>query len=102
MKYELVLQWPSTSKVGFEEMIKIEDTLTHALGSHSEVEGHEWGAGEFDIFIDTDDPMEAFKKIKQVLQGSDAWADLRVAYRDEAEPEYTIIWPENLKYFNLA
>jgi hypothetical protein len=101
MKYHLVLQWPASSVDDYDAMISIEDTLIEGLPSNSEVDGHDAGAGQIDIFIRTDEPTKTFEDVKRILEGSDAWADIRIAYRDLERDEYTVLWPKSLKEFDV-
>lgn len=102
MKYQLVVQWPSTSIKDYDSMIKAEDALIERLSELHEVDGHDAGVGEVNIFILTNDFGKAFDEVKAVLQGEDLWVDARVAYRDVNKSEYTILWPEGLNEFSVA
>jgi hypothetical protein len=59
MKYQLALQWPASSIKDCDAMIEIEDTLTNHLSKNCEVDGHDVGSGEVNIFIHTDNPTRA-------------------------------------------
>lgn len=102
MKYQLVVQWPSTSIKDYDAMIKAEDALIERLSELHEVDGHDAGVGEVNIFILTNDFGKAFDEVKAVLQDEDLWVDARVAYRDVKGGEYTILWPEGLNEFSVA
>lgn len=102
MKYQLVVQWPSTSIKDYDVMIKAEDALIERLSELHEVDGHDAGVGEMNIFILTNDFGTAFDEVKAVLQDEELWVDARVAYRDVNDSEYTILWPEGLREFNIA
>ncbi len=102
MKYQLVLQWPATSIKDFDAMIEVEDTLIGGLSAQSEVDGHDAGAGEVNIFIRTDDPNYAFDEVKAILGSRDFWIDARIAYREVGKNEYTILWPKGLSTFKVA
>lgn len=102
MKYQLVIQFPANSVKDFETMIKIEEILEQKPGDHSEVDGHDAGAGEMNIFIHTNDPLEAFKQSMESLGGQDIRLNVPVAYREILQKEYKVLWPEELKVFKLA
>ncbi len=103
MRYELVLQWPSKSPVtDFDILIETEDLLSEELPSESEIDGHDAGANEINMFILTDDPMKSFHQVKGILENRANWANIRVAYREVSGSKYVILWPESLTKFEVA
>ena len=50
MRFHLVLQWPLSSLNGFDEILNIEDLLIAKLTDQSDVDGHDFGSGEANIF----------------------------------------------------
>lgn len=102
VKYQFVVQWPASSIQDYDAMVKIEDALIENLSPKSEVDGHDAGSGEVNIFIRTNDPKKTFKEVETILGGSDVWADVRVAYREVSKSEYTILWPKHLTKFKVA
>jgi len=96
MKYQLVLQWPASSIQDFDAMIAIENKLIENLGEGSEVDGHDFGSGEVNIFILTDDLKRAFSEVEASLNNDDSWPNARVAYREITKDHYTILYPEDL------
>ena len=101
MKYQLVLQWPATSISDYDALIEVEDALIEKLSDDNEVDGHDAGSGEVNIFIRTDDPERALKQVEDILGGHVFWVDVRVAYREVAGNEYTILWPKGLAEFRV-
>ena len=102
MNYQLVLQWPASSIKDYDTMIEIEDALIEKLSKAHDVNGHDAGSGEVNIFIHTDDPKRAFTEAKAVLGTRDFWVDAKVAYREMDGSEYTILWPKGLTEFRVA
>jgi len=102
VKYQLVVQWPASSMKDYDAMVEIEDALIENLGSKSEVDGHDAGSGEVNIFIRTNDPKKTFNEVKAILESRNMWADVRVAYRDVSKSEYAILWPTHLTKFKIA
>ena len=102
MKYQLVLQWPASSIKDYDAMIEVENALVVNLSPANDVDGHDAGSGEVNIFIRTDDPKRAFNEVKAILGTRDFWVDARVAYREVAESGYTILWPKDLTEFKVA
>ena len=101
MKYQLVLQWMASTIEDYDAMIQIENTLIDGLGEDHEVDGHDAGSGEVNIFIHTNDPKEA-KEIKFILGDRDIWREVRIAYREIAKEKYIVLWPENLRDFKVV
>jgi hypothetical protein len=99
MKYQLVLQWPAYSIRDYDAMIEVEDVLVKRLTTDSEVDGHDAGSREVNIFIHTNDPARTFHEVKTILGSRDFWLDARVGYRELAGSEYTILWPKDLTEF---
>jgi len=102
MKYQLVLQWPASSIKDYDAMIEIENALMEKLSDENDVDGHDAGSGEMNIFIRTENPANAFNEVKRILGSRDVWVDARVAYREATGNEYTILWPKDLTEFNVA
>jgi hypothetical protein len=102
MKYQLILQWPALSIRDYDTLVEIEDVLIDTLADGSEVDGHDAGTGEMNIFIHTDDPDNTFKAIKTAIGACDYWLTVRVAYRELSSSKYTILWPKNLKEFKVV
>lgn len=100
MNYQLVLQWPSFT-IDYDAMVEIEDTLLKKLNSQADIDGHDIGLGESNIFIHTDNPSGTFAKVKTILCTTSSWKDIRVAYRDISSNRYTILWPKDLHEFNV-
>lgn len=95
MKYQLVIQFPLTGSVeDFERLITLENELRVVLRGEHEIDGHDLGAEEMNIFIHTDEPKQAFTLAKEVLSEKELKV-VSVAYRDFDSEEYSVIWPEN-------
>lgn len=96
-KYILVLQWPATSEGDFDALISTEDLLqSDLLDAYGVVDGHDFGAGEMNIFIQTDRPLEAFQHAMTSLGTDPRWASVRAAYRSAGEERYVVVWPKAL------
>jgi len=67
MKYRLVLQFAVTSSEHFDLPVALQDRLIEALDDLATVGGHDFGPGEFNIFILKDDPAECFDKGHRVV-----------------------------------
>ena len=102
MKYALVLQWSAFQSTDYDAMIEVENDLVERLSEAHDVDGHDAGSGEVNIFIHTDDPKYAFDEIKTILETHGFWNDIRIAYREVSGSEYTILWPKGLTGFKIA
>ena len=85
----------------YEAMIEAEELLIENLSEANEVDGHDAGAEEVNIFIRTDNPEGAFNEVRDILGTSAYWVDARAAYREVLNNEYTILWPEDLTKFKV-
>ena len=68
----------------FDALVAIEDALIEGLGDHADVDGHDVGAGQMNIFIWTDDPTATFACSHAATGGHALWADVRAAFREES------------------
>jgi len=101
MKYQLVLQWPTVSEADYHRLISLEDMIEDGLGDSGILDGHDFGSGEMNVFIHTDDPKSAFEKIKALPAVIKNLQELKAGYRDFEEDDYTAIFPDGLKQFSV-
>jgi hypothetical protein len=101
VKYILVLQWPVTSEADLDVLISMEELLEEDL-AHGFVDGHDFGAGEMNIFVHTDQPLEAFQDAMASLGLDQRWVGVRAAYRPADEDRYVVIWPKTLEVFSVS
>ncbi len=96
MNYQLTLRFPlaDASADDFDHIIMIENELGIILKGKHDVDGHELGTEEMNIFIHTNDPNEAFDLAKNILSEKDLETIL-VAFKEMKGEEYSVIWPEN-------
>ena len=99
---QLVLQLPGSSLRDYDELIQLEAILSTGLGNLGEVDGHDMGVGEMNIFIHTDHPKLAFEKVKALLGTKDFMPDLKAGYRSFNEDDYTVLYPPDLSHFDVA
>jgi hypothetical protein len=62
LKYQLVLQWQLSPTATYDALIEVEDLLIDGLAGVGDVDAHDLGFGEMNIFIWTDDAIEAFAR----------------------------------------
>ena len=101
MKYQLVLQFAADSLEDYDRLVALEDSLIEELGDVANVDGHDFGLGEFNIFILTDDPTAVFGKAHSIVINQRLPNVLRSAYREMDGEDYVILWPSALTDFNV-
>lgn len=101
MQYQLVLQWSVSSLEDFDALIEIECNLEEILGPQHEVDGHDMGMGEMNIFIHTNDPESTLTGIMNLLISKRRWNGVRIAYRKFSNEDYTVMWPADLISFHV-
>lgn len=101
MKYQIVLQWPASSMADYDRMIDLESFLIDTISAGSEIDGHDAGSGEMNIFVRTNDVYFSFAEIKGLLAARSALKDVRIAYREIEKNKYSVLWPEGLNFFSL-
>jgi len=102
MKYQLVVQWPAESLGDYDRMIAIETRIIDNLGEDGDVDGHDAGSGEMNIFVHTDLPERTSERIRAILATDNALVGARVAYRETTADDYTVLWPRGLTTFKVA
>ena len=93
MDYQLVLQFEGDSLEILDSIVELEDNLIEALDDIAEVDGHDVGSGEANIYIFTSDPSVAFQRIRPLLEHIKSPKLLAVAYRESDGENYTTLWP---------
>ena len=83
-------------------MIQVEEALISGIGEIAFIDGHDVGSGEVNIFLFTDNPNQAFRKAKSILENRGSMIGLRVAFRERTENDYQIIWPPGLTSFSVT
>jgi len=101
MNYLLVIQLPYRDELDFEKMISLEDTFDKVLGDIGEVDGHDEGSGEINVFIRTTRPQDSFNALLGSIEQSFSKNELKAAFRPESGSMYSIIWPEDLTEFTV-
>jgi hypothetical protein len=94
MEYQLVLQFSVSDTTDFDELIDLEGRLIVVLAGTHIVDGHDFGSGEMNIFVHTNDPLAAF----DVCNPAIPWTlkpTLKAAYRGFSEDEYHWVYPQH-------
>lgn len=84
--------------------LELEDEVTNGLSSHQEavVDGHDFGLGEFNIFIHTNTPLETFEITGDLLGNLRPELPFAAGYRHFDEDEYKPLWPKGATSFHVA
>ena len=102
MIYQLVLQLPFSSIEDYDELIRLEDRIIEALGDLGDVDGHDAGAGEMNVFVHTDVPAAGFERIVGALWPGGPPAELKAAYRPLGGGPYAVLYPPWRAEFSVA
>ncbi len=101
MKYQLVLQFTANSVGDFDRLVDLEEKLIQELAREAEVDGHDFGQSEFNIFVLTDEPVRAFEKARMCIEKQALPYDWRAAYRELTDGAYVIVWPPGIGDFRV-
>lgn len=101
MKYQLVLQFGAALLEDFDRLVALEDQLLVELCGLATVDGHDFGLGQFNIFILTDEPVASFSRAHQIVTDQEIQNDMRSAYRELDGEDYVILWPSSLTEFRV-
>ena len=96
-----MLQFDAADVDDFDQLVALEDQLLAALQSKGEVDGHDFGSGEMNIFILTNDPIGVFDVARKVVEASGLLDRLRAAHRPVESDTYTVLWPAGLREFSV-
>ena len=101
-EYQLVLQFPCNSMQDFDAVVAAEEELISVVGHSAEVDGHDAGSGEANIFVLTSEPAVIFKLAMPLLQQRGLLtAGFKAAFRSVVGSTYTVLWPEGTSEFNV-
>ena len=103
MDYQLVLQFKGKTILDFDALVTLEQNLQRVVEPIAEVDGHDIGSGEINIFVFTADPVVTFERAKMLLSDASLLDKVGSAYRDLQSDKYTVIWPESsAEVFTIA
>jgi hypothetical protein len=101
VKYQLVLQFEASSMQDFDRLVALADSLTEEMGNVAKVDGHDFGSGQFNIFILTDEPAASFSKARGIVVSQGVPNVMRSGYRELDGEDYVILWPSSLTEFSV-
>jgi hypothetical protein len=94
MRYQLVVSIKPATSADFDLLVNWEDVLISRLVNSADVDGHDLGAGEFHVFILTDNPSGTFQTIQSLPETRQLARSMECSYRTIGGDDYTILWPE--------
>ena len=102
MKYQVVVQFPEELFDDIDWIASVEDRLDESLVD-AEVDGHDIGSGEVNIFIHSNNTTNTLKLVKNILEEDGVYLEnVRIAYREIGSELYIPLWPENLVDFKVS
>jgi len=101
MNYQLVLQFPGETEEDFDLLIEMEDKLEEGLDTTADVDGHDFGSEEMNIFVYSTKPEECFEQAKVLLSVMTDIGTMKAAFRHVDSEDFTILWPQGLEQFDV-
>ncbi|HLJ87999.1 MAG TPA: hypothetical protein VKZ53_14350 [Candidatus Angelobacter sp.] len=68
----------------------------------AEIDGHDFGAGELNIFLFTENPKATFDKAREFLENRRLDYAVRAAFRELTQEEFVVLWPPGANAFSIA
>jgi hypothetical protein len=94
MECMLVLQWLSSSTAKeLDLLISLEDQIREGIGDHGNVDGHDIGSGEMNIFIFTEEPQATFERVKNIGSIPNHLSNFKAGYREVGEDDFAPLYP---------
>lgn len=92
MQSQLVLKFrrPVLDSTG---VATLEGHLRDTLGNTVELDGHNDGVRDIDVFILTEDPASTFRRCKPVLENMQVLDRVVAAHRFVGGLQFKVIWP---------
>ena len=101
-EYQLVFQLRGSSQLDFEEMIALEGELRSGIGELGEVDGHDVGQGQMNVFVLTPSPIRCFERVRLLPGFARAMPRLKVAFRPLDGDGYEVLHPPGLSSFTVT
>jgi hypothetical protein len=86
----------------FDRLIAFETVLLNCLPPLAKIDGHDCGQGEFNIFVLTENPIEAFDVAELVRQRELPERKPVVAYRELLGEDYVVLSPVGYEGFTIS
>ena len=102
MEYQLVLQVQNVDSGDLERLLQWEQRLAECLSASATVDGHDFGSGEFNVFVFTDNPEATFRTIQSCKENQTMTWPTAAAYRHTDRDNYVVLWPPGQEQFDMA
>ncbi len=105
LRYQLVIQFKfrDDDTTLQDQVLTLEDDLIERLDPDVvDVDGHDAGSEEMNLFLFTNEPAAAFAQIKPIMLARSLLDRSAAAYRPTDAEDFVPIWPEGLKEFEVA
>ena len=93
MRHVVVFQFNEESIDSFDHLVALEEDLAERVDEVGDLDGHDMGVGEVNIFFFSDKPQLVFAEARSFLEREGLLAAVRVACRPVDEDKYTWLWP---------
>ena len=100
--YQLVFQLPFSSTGDYDAMVSLEGRIARELGALGDVDGHDAGTGQMNVFVHTGRPEAAFERVARALWPGGLPPGLKVAFRPLDGDAYTVLHPPGEVDFVVA
>jgi hypothetical protein len=102
VQFQLILQFRGDALADYDALVTLEGDLAAVLGDSADVDGHDCGSGESNIFMTTSDRVAAFQKVTPVLERTGRLRGVTAACRQVRGDRYTVLWPDSQREFTVA
>jgi hypothetical protein len=100
LEYQLVIQFSATTLDEYDVLIELEAALV--AEKEMSVDGHDFGMGEFNIFIHTNEPETTFELAAELVDTFKPGIPFSAGYRKFTEEDYISLWPATATSFCIA
>jgi hypothetical protein len=92
-EFQLVLQFKPWGDRSPDDLVAVEDRLDAVADLDADVDGHDFGSGEANIFIITSDPLRTVTHCMPAISAEGLLPLLSAAYRRVGEEHFVRVWP---------
>lgn len=92
MIFQITIKFEASTLDDFDEKIIWETKLIELLGDRHEVDGHDFGEGEMNIYVHSEAPKQAFELIKSSSLWNPEASCIEVTYRSINSEISKLLW----------
>lgn len=102
--YQLVFQFACTTQAKYTDLIQLMQQVEEAIGHRTDVfvDGYDHGLGEFNIFIHTDEALELFEDVGEIIGALRPNTSFAAGYRAFGDYTYTSLYPRSSTTFTVS